>query len=220
MHSKLEADSIVKAFDDKVILSDVYISCQTGEIIGILGRNGSGKSTLLQILFGSLEADFKFIRVDSIVMKKPYEFKNTISYLPQHDFIPHSILVKTAIHTFLKKQKWDAFESDLVIGSILHKRMSLLSGGEKKYLQVKLILSSDAKFCLLDEPFNGISPILRDQISAMIIEKSAEKGVIITDHDYHNVMKIASSVCVMKDGAFHHLRNITEIENFGYLPNR
>ena len=59
MKHVLEIDSIQKKFDLKSILSDVYLKCETGDILGLLGRNGSGKSTLMQIIFGVLKADFK-----------------------------------------------------------------------------------------------------------------------------------------------------------------
>ena len=63
----LEIDSVQKSFDNKNILSDVYLKCETKDIIGLLGRNGSGKSTFLKIVFGIESADFKFVRIDGIV---------------------------------------------------------------------------------------------------------------------------------------------------------
>jgi ABC-type multidrug transport system ATPase subunit len=64
MSSLLEIDSVIKSYDLNQVLTDIYIKCETGDILGILGRNGSGKSTLLKILFGTLAADSKFIRID------------------------------------------------------------------------------------------------------------------------------------------------------------
>ena len=85
----LEIDSVQKHFDQKVVLSDVYLKCKTGEIIGLLGRNGSGKSTLLKIIFGIISADHKFVRVDGKVLFKTNDLFNEISYLPQEDSIVH-----------------------------------------------------------------------------------------------------------------------------------
>ena len=67
---KLHVDSIEKSIDNKKILKDIYLSCETGEIVGILGRNGSGKSTLLKIIFGTMTAENKFVRVGTKVIKK------------------------------------------------------------------------------------------------------------------------------------------------------
>ena len=86
----LEIDSVQKKYNEKLILSDVYVKCETSEIIGILGRNGSGKSTLLKIIFGIVTAYNKFIRVDGIVKFKTSDLLKDISYLPQENFIPNT----------------------------------------------------------------------------------------------------------------------------------
>ncbi len=67
MSDILEIDSVIKSFDVKQILTDIYLKCQTGDIIGILGRNGTGKSTLLKILFGTLKAENSFIKINGKV---------------------------------------------------------------------------------------------------------------------------------------------------------
>lgn len=71
MSSLLEIDSVIKSYDDRQVLTDIYLKCETGDILGVLGRNGSGKSTLLKILFGVLPADSKFIRIDGKVYNCP-----------------------------------------------------------------------------------------------------------------------------------------------------
>ena len=77
----LEIDSVQKSFDTKSILSDVYLKCETTDIIGLLGRNGSGKSILLKIIFGIKPADFKFVRLDGIVKTRTKDLFQEISYL-------------------------------------------------------------------------------------------------------------------------------------------
>ena len=93
----LHVDSIEKSIDNKKILKDIYLSCETGEIVGILGRNGSGKSTLLKIIFGTMTAENKFVRVGTKVIKKISDNKNLIHYLPQNHFLPNHIKVKSLI---------------------------------------------------------------------------------------------------------------------------
>lgn len=129
-HHILEVDSVQKNFDQKVVLSDVYLKCETGEILGLLGRNGSGKSTLLKIIFGILSADNKFIRIDGKVKFKTSNLLNEISYLPQEDFIPSSFSVKKAIRLSIEKQKINYFCADEMIFSLLDKKINQLSGGE------------------------------------------------------------------------------------------
>ena len=93
----LEVDSIRKLFGNKLIVSDVYLRCETNNVIGLIGRNGSGKSTLLKIIFGIVSAENKCIRIDGIVKNKASEVLTEISYLHQEQFIPNYFGVKKAI---------------------------------------------------------------------------------------------------------------------------
>lgn len=213
----LEIDSIQKYFDQKVVLSDVYLKCKTGEIIGLLGRNGSGKSTLLKIIFGILPADNKFVRINGKVLFKTNDLLNEISYLPQEDFIPSSFSVKKTIQLSIDKDKIADFYQDDFINSLKDKKINHLSGGELRYLEIKLILSNSSKFVLLDEPYNGLSPIMIDKINQLIVENSNKKGIIITDHNYENVIKISSKLILMKEGKAFHLKDKNELIEKGYL---
>ena len=91
MPNYLLADSIRKSFNEKQVLTDVFLKCQTGDIIGLLGRNGSGKSTLLKIIFGTLHTDYKHITINEVLTDTPFKEPGTISYLPQDDFLPKNV---------------------------------------------------------------------------------------------------------------------------------
>lgn len=215
--SVLEVDSVQKQYDGKIIVSDVYLKCETADIIGVLGRNGSGKSTLLKIIFGIVAADFKFVRVDGAVKSKTSELLNEISYLPQDNFIPNSFSIKKTIALSISKDKVEEFYADEMIQSMLDKKIKHLSGGELRYLEIKLILHNESKFVLLDEPYNGLSPIMIDKINQLIIEKSISKGIIITDHNYENVIKVSTKLALMKEGKMFHLKNKSELVERSYL---
>ena len=215
--SVLEVDSVQKQYNGKIIISDVYLKCETNEVVGILGRNGSGKSTLLKIIFGIEAADFKFVRVDGIVKANTSALINQISYLPQDNFIPNSLSIKKAIALSIAKDKIAHFSADDMIQSMLTKKIKHLSGGELRYLEIKLILYNDSKFVLLDEPYNGLSPIMIDKINNLIIEKASVKGIVITDHNYENVIKVSTKLALMKEGKMFHLKNKEELVERGYL---
>jgi ABC-type multidrug transport system ATPase subunit len=204
--SVLEVDSVQKHYNEKIIISDVYLKCQTGDIIGILGRNGSGKSTFLKIIFGIEAADFKFVRVNGVVKSKTSDLLNEISYLPQENFIPNSFSIKKTIILSIAKDKIQDFCADEMIRSILAKKIKHLSGGELRYLEIKLILNNASKFVLLDEPYTGLSPIM-----------SSRKGIIITDHNYENVIKVSTKLALMKEGKLHHLKHKNDLVETGYL---
>lgn len=215
--SILEVDSVQKQYNGKIILSDVYLKCETGTVLGILGRNGSGKSTLLKIIFGIESADFKFVRVGGKVLSKTSELLKGISYLPQDSFIPNSFSVQKTIQLCIAKEKVQDFCADAMIQSMLGKKIKHLSGGELRYLEIKLILNNDSKFVLLDEPYNGLSPIMIENINALITTMSATKGILITDHNYENVIQISTKLALMKDGKMHHLKDKNELIDKGYL---
>ncbi|MEC5167031.1 ABC-type multidrug transport system ATPase subunit [Flavobacterium sp. PL11] len=213
----LEIDSVQKQYDERVIISDVYLKCETNDIIGILGRNGSGKSTLLKIIFGIEPADFKFVRINGVVKSKTSDLLNQISYLPQDNFIPNSFSVKRTIQLSISKNKIEKFYADEMIRSMSEKKIKHLSGGELRYLEIKIVLSNNSKFVLLDEPYNGLSPILIEKVNQLVTSKADEKGIIITDHNYANVIKVSTKLALMKEGKLFHLKSKSELVERGYL---
>lgn len=219
MNNILEVDSVRKSFDNKIILSDVYLKCETGNIIGVLGRNGTGKSTLLKIIFGILKAENKFIRINYQIRKKAYKHKDDIIYLPQDNFIPKRFKVSKAIKLFIDKGKIPEFENDKFIQKIYGKKVNQLSGGELRYLEIMLCLCNHAKFSLLDEPYNGLSPILIKRVNELILKYSSEKGIILTDHNYRNVIEVANQLYLIKDCATKKLKNKDELIRYGYLKD-
>jgi ABC-type multidrug transport system ATPase subunit len=213
----LEIDSVQKSFDNKNILSDVYLKCETNDVIGLLGRNGSGKSTLLKIIFGIESADFKFVRIDGTVKNNIKDLFAEISYLPQDNYIPNMLSVKKAIQLSVLKERILQFYADEIIETMLDKKVSHLSGGELRYLEIKIILNNSSKFVLLDEPYNGLSPLMVEKVNELIAENSKTKGIIISDHNYENVIKISTKLVLLKEGKAHHLLSKDELIEKGYL---
>lgn len=213
----LEVDSVQKSFDNKTILSDVYLKCETNDIIGILGRNGSGKSTLLKIIFGIEKADFKFVRIDGVVKNKTSDLFKQISYLSQDNFIPNHLTVKKAISLTIEANKIDDFKEDEMIQSLIDKKVKQLSGGELRYLEIKLILFNYSKFVLLDEPYNGLSPLMIEKVNVLLQKNSKRKGIVITDHNYENIISVSTKLIMIKEGKAHHLKDKSELIEKGYL---
>ena len=218
MSNLLEIDSVVKSYGLYDVLTDIYLRCQTGDIIGMLGRNGTGKSTLMKILFGTLQADRKFIRIDGKVYNQPYKIINEICYLPQDSFLPKYMSVEKTIELYLGKQQVTNFLEDSILQKLNTSKISHLSGGELRYLEIKLLLHTDCKFILLDEPFNGVSPILVGEIKKLILKTSEFKGIILTDHDYRNVLDVANQFCLIYDGGIKKIDNKQELVRWGYIP--
>ncbi len=218
MPSLLEIDSVIKSYDDRPVLTDIYLKCETGDIIGMFGRNGSGKSTLLKILFGILAAERKFIRIDGKVFDSPYKTKNELCFLPQHDFLPKHMKAAKAVELYLGKDAVETFFADNILKKLNNNKVSELSGGELRYLEIKLLLKTESKFILLDEPFNGVSPLLVEYIRGLIVESSKTKGIILTDHDYKNVLDVANRYCLIYDGGIKTVTSKEGLIRWGYVP--
>jgi lipopolysaccharide export system ATP-binding protein len=220
MYSYLEVDSIRKSFGDKQVLTDIALTCQPGDIIGLLGRNGTGKSTLLKIIFGTLFTDYKFIRINYEVLSQPFKTKSKIAYLPQDNFLPKNITVKKVVELYSDGLDAKGFLEDEVLSKVTGTKIGNLSGGESRYLEVKLLLNLDSVFVLLDEPFNGISPLHVELIKTMIFKKSSQKGIILTDHDYRNVLDVANKFYLLFDGGLKSVKTRQDLIVWGYVPER
>jgi ABC-type lipopolysaccharide export system ATPase subunit len=218
-NSVLIIDSINKSYNNEHILQDIYLKITTGEIVGLLGRNGSGKSTLLKIIFGTLEAEGKYIKVDEKVYDKIYKEKGIINYLPQNDFLPRQLKARNIINIYFDKNEREKIKNDKIVEKIINTKIGNLSGGELRYFEVKLLINLKSKFILLDEPFNGISPIAIEEIKKMIIENSLHKGIILTDHDYRNVLSVANKIYILKNGSIKELKDKNELIYYGYIPS-
>jgi ABC-type multidrug transport system ATPase subunit len=219
MSNLLEVDSIRKEFGTKRILTDVAFQCKPGEIIGLLGRNGSGKSTLLKIIFGTLIAEHKFIRINNEILDQPYKTKNQLTYLYQDNFLPKNLTVRQVVEIFSDEIDNKGFLDDEVLAKVRATKIRNLSGGESRYLEVKLMLNIDTLFVLLDEPFNGISPLHIELVKKMILDKSLKKGIILTDHDYRNVFDVATKYYLLFDGGLKPVKTKQDLIDWGYIPD-
>lgn len=212
---ELHVDSVVKHFHTAEVLSDIYLRCLPGEITGILGRNGSGKSTLLKIIFGSMPADHAYVRIDGKVYTRRSDRPGKIAYLYQDSFIPAHLKVRTVI----KLMSISRLAEHPVVRPILHNTFAEISGGEARYLEILFTLNRPVPYIILDEPFNGLSPILKEDVKEIIQSSAREgKGIILTDHDYRNVLEIATQKYIMRTGSLKLFNDPEELRPLGYLP--
>lgn len=199
------------------ILTDIYLKCETGDILGILGRNGCGKSTLLKIIFGSINCSNKLIRINNKIYNQPFKTPGLVGYLPQHNFLlPHLSIYETA-KLYLDANQIDPFLTDAVIGHLQKGKINSLSGGEQRYLEIKLMLHADNQFVLLDEPFNGVAPIVVEHLKIMIAEHSKTKGIILTDHNYNSVLEVANRYCLIHNGNIKPIKCRDDLVKWKYL---
>lgn len=216
--SILQADSIQKSFKDKVVLSDVFLKCQQGEIVGVFGRNGSGKSTLFKIIFGMIPSASRFVKMDQKVLQSSAQTRKYVNYLPEHGFLPGHVKVESAFVLFHGSPIPEKLREDNFLSTLLQKRVGQMSFGERRFVEILLILYSKARFALLDEPFKGLSPLTRDLITEHIKVVKPEKGLIISDHDAERMCEVSDTLMFLENGFLKKLRNRRELTDLGYLP--
>jgi lipopolysaccharide export system ATP-binding protein len=216
--SKLHIDSVTKSYGSKKVLQDVYLSCEKGKIVALLGGIGSGKSTLLQIIFGTLKGDSQFIKFNDQVLTKQSDRKNKIAYLPQNPIFPRDIKIKNLISLFCNEVNTQKlFNSDL-LEPLLNRTTRNLSGGERKMVEVLIIIHSDADFILLEEPCSGLSPILTEKVMKIIKELSQEKGFIISDFNVQEATEISDEIYLLSNTYLKQIKDLKELQQHYYLP--
>lgn len=215
MKNILEIDSVILEFGNKRILQNVYLKIETGSITGLLGRNGSGKTCLMNIIYGKLIPAEKSVRLNNKYIPRKHFSKEILTYLPQFNFIPKSL----TIERIFKDYKID-FSSFLIYFPEFKKyyksKIKLLSGGEQRIIEIYVILLSDTKFCMLDEPFSQVMPKHIETIKKIIINEKDKKGIIITDHLFEHIIDICNEIYVINNGTTILIKDIDEIEKLGY----
>ncbi|MFZ4549362.1 MAG: ATP-binding cassette domain-containing protein [Bacteroidales bacterium] len=217
--NELVIHKVSKKFKQRKVLSDVSFSIKTGEILGIFGRNGCGKSTLLKIIFGVLRADYQEIVLDNEYFNPADNIKLMhISYLPQDSFLPNDLTVREAIPMYYKDGKaQDKIFYDPRIARFEQQKIGTLSMGERRYFEVVLISRLPHKFLMLDEPFSMIEPLYQQAIKDLLTELKKEKGILITDHYYQNVLAVSDRKMIIKDGKAIEVANENDLIGNGYL---
>lgn len=199
MNHTLEADSIQLELGDKIILSDIYIKCQTGRITGLLGRNGQGKTCLMNIIYGNLNPSYKSIRLDRTPINKNFKKKGLIAYLPQHNFIPRHLSLKRIFADF--DINYSDFQrtfpefSDQYLSPIKN-----LSAGQSRLIEVYVIVKSKTKFSMLDEPFTHLMPLHIEKMIEIVHTEKSVKGILICDHLYKYIMDLADDLYMLANG--------------------
>lgn len=216
MKNILETDSVILEFNSKIILNNVYLKSETGRVTGLLGRNGSGKSSLIKILYGELTPNYKSIRINKTSLFSTNRPPNDMRYLPQGKFIPPHLKINRIFDDF-KLSFFDFSTYFPEFKKYDKSRLKSLSGGERRIVEIYLILVSKTKFCILDEPFSHIMPIHIETIKKIILKEKQNKGIIITDHMYKHITNISDDLYLIKDGKTHLINNIKDIEKLGYI---
>ena len=215
MTHELIVDSVVVRFGEKTVVSGGYGTARTGSVTGLLGRNGAGKSCMFRALMGGLKVDYVQVHIDG----DPIDLNRIglkIKYLPQERMIPDGLTLKEAFQLY-QVDFWAFVLLFPKYSGKYHARLWEMSGGEARLAELYLVLMAEAPFCILDEPFSQIDPVLIEAVQRLIREKSREKGIIVTDHNYEAISTVADQLYVLSDGYTHPVETRDDLVRYGYL---
>ncbi|MCE3036652.1 LPS export ABC transporter ATP-binding protein [Helicobacter anatolicus] len=210
---KLVAQNLNKQIKKTLIVKDVSIEVNSGEVVGLLGPNGAGKTTTFYMICGLLKpTNGQIFLNDENISSFPLHKRSNIGigYLPQESSIFKDLSVEENLYisaetTFKdKKEAWQKIEQMLEafnIEPIRHRKGISLSGGERRRVEIARALVKNPKFILLDEPFAGVDPIAVIDIQK-IIQKLVTLGigVLITDHNVRETLSVCNRAYVIKSG--------------------
>jgi len=210
---KLQAADLRKSYRGRKVVDDVSLEIQQGEVVGLLGPNGAGKTTTFYILVGLTRPDYGRVLLDAddITDLPMYlRARSGISYLPQEPSVFRKLTVEENLLAILEtlsltvEQRRDRVEellSQMGLEGVRYSRAYVLSGGERRRLEIARSLVLQPSFVLLDEPFAGIDPLTVIDIQKIIADLSgAGIGVLITDHNVRDTLAVTTRAYIITEG--------------------
>ncbi len=209
----LRTEALVKYFGEKKVVDHISLDVERGEIVGLLGPNGAGKTTTFYMMVGLYHPDSGAVYLDGQnITEYPMYLRARmgITYLPQETSIFRKLTVEENILAILETlpisreemlERLQEHLNELNIAGIAKRKAYLLSGGERRRVEITRALVTAPSFILFDEPFTGVDPIAVHDIQNIILRLTAKGiGVIISDHNVRETLGICQRAYIIHDG--------------------
>ena len=209
----LSLKNLVKVYGGREVVRSVSMDITSGDVVGLLGPNGAGKTTTFYMAIGMIRPDSGqvFLDDEEITGYPMYmRARRGVGYLPQETSIFRKLTVQENILAILENRDMPKAQqqkrtrellAELGIEELAHQRASVLSGGEKRRLEISRALAMDPSFILLDEPFAGIDPLAVIDIKNIIGHlKSRGIGILISDHNVRETLGACDLAYILNDG--------------------
>ncbi len=212
---KISTTDLVKVYRRRRVVDQISLEVHQGEVVGLLGPNGAGKTTTFYMIVGLVKPNSGRVQIDDHDITRLPMYRRAragISYLPQEPSVFRNLTVQENLLLVLEMQRRSRKESkeraeklmeDLHITHLRHQLGRLLSGGERRRVEIARALATRPKFILLDEPFTGIDPIAIGEIGRIVhnLAKSEDQiGILITDHNVIAMLRITERAYIIADG--------------------
>lgn len=213
-HSTLSAKGLHKQYGKRMVVKDVDVFVERGEIVGLLGPNGAGKTTSFYMITGMIKPTQGNVFLDKADITQDAMYKRArkgIGYLAQEPSIFGKLSVEDNLKLVLEmikdmkpdlqQEKLKTLLKDLSVSHLATRKGNTLSGGERRRVEIARSLCMDPDFILLDEPFAGVDPIAVEEIQSIVHSlKEKEIGVLITDHNVRETLSITDRSYLLFDG--------------------
>ena len=213
-HTILSAKGLHKQYGKRMVVKDVDVSLERGEIVGLLGPNGAGKTTSFYMITGMIKPTKGNIFLDDYEITNDAMYKRAregIGYLAQEPSIFGKLTVEDNLKLVLElrkdltekdqREKMELLLQDLSVSHLVQSKGNTLSGGERRRVEIARCLCMDPDFILLDEPFAGVDPIAVEEIQGIVHSLKQKKiGVLITDHNVRETLSITDRSYLLFDG--------------------
>ncbi|SPD72633.1 putative lipopolysaccharide transport protein B: ATP-binding component of ABC superfamily [uncultured Desulfobacterium sp.] len=209
----LQANGLVKTYYGKTVVDHVSIALNRGEAIGLLGPNGAGKTTTFYMLVGLTRPDKGAIFLDGKDISHDPMFlraRKGINYLAQEPSVFRKLTVEENLLAILetlpisineRKVRLERLLAELGISHLAKQKASLLSGGERRRLEITRALVTEPRFMLLDEPFAGIDPLAINDIQQIVRQlRDRGLGIIISDHNVRETLNVCERAYIINEG--------------------
>lgn len=209
----LQVDNLVKRYRKVPVVNRISLKVSQGEVVGLLGPNGAGKTTTFHLIVGLIKPDEGKILLgeEDITHLPTYQrARKGIAYLPQGSSVFQNLTVRENLIAILQTLNFSLGEqeeranyllSELGIGHLARRKAYLLSGGERRRVEIARALVTSPHFILLDEPFAGIDPITVSDLQTIISElKNKNIGVLLTDHSVRETLQITDFSYIVYQG--------------------
>lgn len=210
---KITGSHLVKKYRKRKVVDDVSIEFNTGEIVGLLGPNGAGKTTTFYMIVGLVQpTEGTVLLNDEQITKWPMHKRANagLGYLAQESSVFRRLTVEDNIRLVLEvkghskakqNEVIDRLAEELHIEKIMRSLGGVLSGGERRRVEIARALATEPKFILLDEPFTGIDPVTIEELQHIIDRlKKTGIGILITDHNVDATLNITDRNYILVDG--------------------
>jgi len=213
MSELLVLKELVKSYNGRKVVDGVSLELRRGEIVGLLGPNGAGKTTTFYMTVGVIPPDRgKVFLDDREITRLPMYMRARlgIGYLPQEASIFRRLTVEDNIKCVLefqplsskdRRERLEELISLMQLEPIRHQPAYTLSGGERRRVEIARALATRPDFLLLDEPFTGIDPIVREEIQEIVLMlKRRGIGILITDHNVRETLEVTDRAYIIYEG--------------------